>query len=188
MSHVDVSRARAIKGWMSEEELCWLATQALYARTIVEVGSFRGRSARALADHTDGVVWCIDPWDGIYLRDDGAVHTKINTAVYPEFCANLRDHIDSGRVVPVKAKSLDLDTLELLLADLGDGADLVFLDGDHRRHIVTNEIVTYRSLVKPGGILAGHDYTHSDWPGVKEAVDAIFPQVNLCGSIWWVRL
>jgi predicted O-methyltransferase YrrM len=173
---------------MSDQELRWLAEQAQSADAIVEVGSFRGRSARALADHTRGVVWCVDPWDGVYLRDDGAVHTKINTAVYPEFCANLRDHIDVGRVVPVKAKSLDEHTIELLIVDLGDGADLVFLDGDHRRSVVLEEINVYRSLVRPGGILAGHDYTHADWPGVREAVDAVFPQVNLCGSIWWVCL
>lgn len=173
---------------MSEEELRWLAERAQSSNAIVEVGSFRGRSARALADHTRGVVWCVDPWDGVYLRDDGAVHTKINTAVYPEFCANLRDHIDVGRVVPVRAKSLDAETLELLIDAVGEGADLVFLDGDHRRSVVREEIDTYRSLVKAGGILAGHDYTHGDWPGVKEAVDEAFEQVSLCGSIWWVRL
>jgi hypothetical protein len=90
--------------------------------------------------------------------------------------------------VPVKAKSLDFATLEILMTDLGQGADLVFLDGDHRRDVVRDEIETYRAFVRSGGILAGHDYTHGDWPGVKKAVDEAFEQVNLCGSIWWVRL
>jgi hypothetical protein len=47
----------------------------------------------------------------------------------------------------------------------------------------------YRPLIRPGGILAGHDYGRADWPGVQQVVDATFgPAVQVVDTIWWVRL
>ena len=66
--------------------------------------------------------------------------------------------------------------------------DLVFLDGDHRVAGVRQDIASYRPLVKPGGILCGHDYHIREHWGVTEAVDAMFPQVQQHRSIWWVRV
>ncbi len=49
--------------------------------------------------------------------------------------------------------------------------DFVFIDADHNYESVKVDIAAWRSKVKPGGILAGHDYGNSQWPGVKQAVD-----------------
>ncbi len=181
---VDIARAEAIPGFMSRDELTWLAQQAVSAPTILEVGSWQGRSTRALADHGPGTVYAIDPWDGPYFTDAGDVH-PIQTNVYDAFAQHLADHITSGRVVPIRAQSFDAlrDTAQFSAG----GVDLVFLDGDHRYDAVVDDIAGAIGLLRPGGILAGHDYGHRDWPGVRRAVDAWFgPRVSRCKSIWWL--
>ncbi len=169
---------------MSPAELRWLAERARACQVIVEFGSFKGRSTRALADHCSGVVYAVDPWIRDYPTESGRPHGKIRADVYADFEANLRDHLASGRVRAVQEFSgASLPALE---AEWGR-ADLVFIDGDHREAAVREDIIAARVLVRPGtGIIAGHDYTHSSWPGVKRAVDALFPRVGRCESIWWV--
>ena len=49
---VDISHAINIPGWMSVEELTYLAEAASKSNIIVEVGSWKGRSTIALAANT----------------------------------------------------------------------------------------------------------------------------------------
>lgn len=177
---VDISRALAIGGWMSNEELLWLATHAQTHNRIVEFGSLHGRSTRALADNNKGTIYAVDPWCGAYKTDDGRVVENIDTNVYPYFYHNLKDHIDKGHVVPVRGFSYNLS--------LPDCVDMVFIDGDHRYETVVKDIKKAIELTKPGGLISGHDYGHLQWPGVNRAVDEIFgDNVRLLEGtfIWW---
>ena len=184
---LDLARAEAIPGWMSASELLWLATHALRARTIIEIGAFCGRSPRALADHCPGPVYAVDPWNG-YVNDDGSQARWILEqgpttwpAIFDMFQTNLADHLETGRVVAVRSPS---HTAVFAPAS----ADLVFVDGDHRYEACRLDIERYRPIVAPGGLLAGHDYARRDWPGVARAVDELVGPVRRCESIWWVRL
>lgn len=172
---VDISKAQQIAGWMSDGELLWLAQQASQSKTIVEFGSFHGRSTRALGDHCiNGRVWAVDPWNGEYPTVRGDVAATVNTFVYPQFCRNLQDLIASGRVVPHRGFSWSFH--------LPYQVDMVFIDGDHRYEIVLKDIDRALELVKPGGIISGHDYT---WPTVKQAVSEKFGTVMEHETIWW---
>lgn len=187
---IDLARAEAIKGWMSPAELYWLATHALGARIVIELGSFLGRSTRALADHCPGTVYAVDPWEG-YSNDDNSQAEWIEQAaggnwkhIFKSFQRNLADHIESGRVVPIRLRSFD--AFPMFSVQQSFRADFVFIDGDHRYDTCRQDIQLYRDLVRPGGLLAGHDYRHASWPGVKRAVDELVGQVRRCESIWWV--
>ena len=59
---MNITRALQIPGMMSEEELTYLAELASDREWIVEIGSWMGRSARAMADNTKGTVYCVDTW------------------------------------------------------------------------------------------------------------------------------
>merc|ERR1740129_706130 len=48
--------------------------------------------------------------------------------------------------------------------------DLVFVDGDHSLEGASVDIRAWWPALRPGGVLAGHDYTLT-WPGVVRAVD-----------------
>lgn len=188
---VRLARAAAIPGWMSEAELHWLSDHAVGARTIIEIGSFCGRSTRALADHCSGVVYAIDPWAG-YCNDDGTqarwiLETSAGgwTQIAAAFQRNLADHLASGRVIALRESSET--ALARLLADPSVAlADLVFIDGDHRYDQVRRDIEAARPLLRPGGVLSGHDLHHRDWPGVAQAVAELCPGYQQCDSIWWV--
>ena len=186
---IDISRAQAIDGWMSDGELRWLAQAALSSRTIVEVGCYKGRSTRALADHCRGQVIAVDPWGGGYIQDDGKQAKWLDQKKAREaFDRNLADHVASGKVVPIAKRFAD--AIDVIEQSLGARADLLFVDGDHRYEAVIEDVANARRILRPGAILAGHDYTHPSWPGVKRAVDELFPNgvgVGHCASIWWVK-
>lgn len=165
---------------MEHDELAWLAIQASKARYILEIGSHRGRSTRAMADNTKGFIHAVDPWEPTYFKDDG---TPLGNSfdVYPQFEQNLKEHITSGRVAPFKMHSIDF------FAPIS--YDLIFIDGDHRYSAVKNDIKLGLDCINPKGIIAGHDYTHNDWPGVKKAVDEFFGTrvKRAADSIWFVE-
>ena len=48
--------------------------------------------------------------------------------------------------------------------------DMVYLDAAHYEDGVLADLKVYYPKVKPGGIIAGHDYLNPDY-GVKEAVN-----------------
>lgn len=174
-----LSAAKAIDGWMSDSELDFLAKTAKDCERIIEVGSHKGRSSRALADNCKGYIYCIDPWEGNYLNDRGD-RTLFTSGdhILSQFIKNLQN---CPNVVICRGGLVDFsDNLPLV--------DFIFLDGDHHYELVKQDILLSKGLLKRGGILAGHDYTHTDWPGVKKAVDELVGQVNLVGSIWFKRM
>lgn len=175
-----IANAVNIPGWMTNAELNWLAEKAKSAKFITEFGCYLGRSTRALADNTEGTIFAVDPWDGVYYNNDGTKADWINTAVFDVFCANLSDHIKSGRVVPVQNYSWAFRPPIRM--------DLIFIDGDHRYDEVKLDIIHALGMVKSGGIISGHDYIHTTWPGVKKAVDEILGTVKHCDSIWWTTI
>lgn len=175
-----INKALSIPGWMSEAELNWLAEHAKESLITVEFGCYLGRSTRALADNTNGIVYAVDPWDGIYYENNGKRAEWLNTAVMDVFIDNLKDHVDSGKVLPIKEFSWAFK--------VPVRANLVFIDGDHRYDEVKSDIYKALSILKSGGIISGHDYTHPDWPGVKQAVDELLGTVHHCDSIWWTKI
>ncbi len=168
----DIKKALEITGWMSEEELTWLAKRAKECKIIVEFGCFMGRSTRALADNTDGIIYAVDPWNGNYQGN-------INTYVLPEFKKNLSDHIESGKVIPVRNFSVNFE--------LKDKVDLVFIDGDHSYKGVINDLKKGIDLLRIDGILCGHDYANPVIPEVKKAINDSLLLEGVVDTIWWTR-
>ena len=70
--------------------------------------------------------------------------------------------------------------------------DFVFIDGDHEYEQCRKDIINYSLLVRPGGLIAGHNYhkaNDSAHPGVHQAVDEIFgDKVKLQSDfIWYIQ-
>jgi hypothetical protein len=67
--------------------------------------------------------------------------------------------------------------------------DMVFIDADHDYGKVKEDILAWRPLLVPGGLLCGHDYSWEEWGvGVIRAVDELLPDRQVGPeSIWWVQ-
>lgn len=174
---LQIETATKIEGWMSEAELLFLAECASKSNVIFEIGSFKGRSARAMADNTEGKLYCIDPWNVENYNQLGIafVSTEVTFSL---FYANLYKHIKSGRVTPIRKYWADYEPPEK--------ADFIFIDGDHRYNAVVADIEKALKYLTPGGILAGHDF-EPQWPDVIKAVEEKFPKFELTDTIWSVH-
>ncbi len=178
--------SRATAGWMMDDELAWLASQARSCQIIIEVGCWLGRSTLALADNTTGTVYAVDHWRGT-PGDVGQAKLLARLGIdglYQRFLSQMNGRIEAGRVSPLRMNAAAAAGM------FAPGSvDLVFLDATHLKPDVLRDIDMFLPLVKPGGILCGHDYACPSHPGVKQAVDERFPTVNRAGlSIWWVRV
>lgn len=168
---MNIRRATLIRGWMDEVELTWLAQQAETHTKIVEIGSFLGRSCRALCDNTKGQVTAVDTW-GIEHPAYGST-----TGLFEKFQENLIGCVNL-RIV----KMMSLDAANHLYVG-GEQFDMVFIDADHRYEAVKADIAAWMPLVVPGGLLCGHDY--NDHVEVKRAVDEMLPGAKVeAHSIW----
>ncbi len=68
--------------------------------------------------------------------------------------------------------------------------DFVYIDGNHSQEFVKKDIKMWWSKVRQGGVLAGHDYMHSNFPYVTHEVDSHAhinnKKVSYLGSHVWV--
>lgn len=72
--------------------------------------------------------------------------------------------------------------------------NFVFIDGDHSYEGCKLDISLWKSKVKPGGFIGGHDYKHEKRPdlnGIDRAVEEAFPVEKIeqgANHTWFVRL
>jgi predicted O-methyltransferase YrrM len=178
-----LDKAQWLFGWMSLGELSFLAKIASIlepSSTIFEIGCLCGRSSRVLADNSpkDAKIYCIDPWD-YKIYTETTQYFIVNEVTYVDFCINLNDHIESGKVIPIKSKWEDFEPPEK--------ADFIFIDGNHSINAVEHDIKKAMKYIKQGGIIAGHDYTN--FGGVNSTVNKLIPkdEIGVEESIWWTR-
>jgi len=146
-----------IEGWMTPAQARWLwdRAQALRApATVVEIGSYRGRSAIVLASAAaDGVeVVAIDPHGG---NDRGpqqiSAEPEEGERDHQAFLANLAEAGVADRVRHVRQPSQKA-------LDAVDGeVDLLYIDGAHRFQPARDDIRAWGARVAPGGIMLIHD-------------------------------
>lgn len=161
------------------ETLQRLAGEVPADGVIVEIGSWTGISAKALAEATpEGVrIYCVDHWQGNREDGDALAESEFTPlAVYETFCENLKDYL-WWKVVPVIGYSSQHAKTWCL------PIDLLYIDGDHRYQEVSNDILLWREHVVHRGIVSGHDYGVFD--GVTRAVDKFYPQARTAGHVWW---
>lgn len=151
--------------------------------TLVEVGSYLGGStvamAQAIRDAGKRVqFFAVDHFQGSAEPHQQALAARFGGSFRKVFDENLARHRVSHLVQVLEADSL---TAATRFADAT--CDFVFIDADHAELSVRRDIATWLPKVKPGGVLAGHDY---DWTTVRRAVDTCLLGVQPWGEHCWI--
>lgn len=145
-----------LEGQLSIEETHFLLTRARNMRTIVEIGSYRGKSCAllALGSAPNGHVTAIDP----HLSTTGAGATNYNAIDERVFHETMTRHNVTDRVLHIVQTSHEARSHW----PNDKPIDLLWIDGDHSYEGLTTDLTDWAPLVRPGGLLAAHDYTHRE--------------------------
>jgi hypothetical protein len=166
-----------IEGYSTVRELQWLFNTARDMQSIVEVGSYYGRSSHALLSGCSGIVTCVDSWKPLKWEDNDSPWKA--EARYEQFL-----HSTSG--FPNRAV-LRMDSLEAASRMADRSVDMVFIDGDHSKESVLQDIEAWEPKARK--MICGHDYNFIGWPEVKETIDNYFgDRVKVHETIWYVEM
>ncbi len=169
-----LAEALKIDGWMSEDELAFLGSQAANAKNALQIGCYKGRSSFVIGKNIKGSLLDIDSFVG----DFG--NTLSTADLASTYIKNIHELLG-------KKIELIIGNSQDILKILNKKFDLIFVDGGHSYENVKMDIQLSIPLLRPGGMLCGHDYSHS--MEIKRAVDEIFGEnvkLHLKTSIWYI--
>lgn len=188
---------RDIPGWFDYQELYDAAVDRLPPFAVaVEVGCWQGRSLAYLAGRVRDSgkrvnLWGVDHGVGTDSETERPLHGPAVAAAGGNtlglLAANLRACGVADVAVPMGCSSLRAAALFPPAS-----VDFVFLDAAHDEASVRADLAAWWPRVKPGGVLAGHDYDPF-WTGVVRAVDGFFgvppfgARSPLVPNCWWVE-
>jgi glycosyltransferase involved in cell wall biosynthesis/Flp pilus assembly protein TadD len=166
----------------------WMAANPGYRR-FVEVGVWKGHSISFLAGqlrHREGVeIYAVDLFESSKAFEGKKRLRDQLPYIQQVYEANLERTNTRELITDMVARS------DRAAEQFADGSlDVVFIDASHNYESVKRDIRAWRPKVRPGGILAGHDYSNPDWPGVKRAVDNCLSDVPVrsWGSCWYAEI
>ena len=181
---------RHVDGWLTDRELSFLALLAACPTTqgtVLEIGSYRGRSTIVLALASrltdDRRIVAVDPLpdEGPLARDESGKWTARALLT-----ANLRQAgvADDVEFHPICSHEL--------APRWNDPLRLLWIDGDHRYASTKQDFDLFMPFLADGAILAMHDVL-SRYDGcirvfTEDVLDSPhFGAAGICGSIGWAQ-
>lgn len=131
--------------------------------SFVEIGVKEGETLDYIAKMTNvPLIVGVDPFrpDGIWDEGTHEVHRVIARAVAFRHCDRI-----------ILAETTSVQAAENASLSRFPPFGMIYIDGDHSYEAVRADIEAWRPLLKPGGILAGHDISKAS---VRQAVDEAF--------------
>ena len=161
--------------WFSHNIPSWqklfsdLKWDSLLPKTVVEVGSFEGRSTiwilSNLLHHPSSRLYCVDTFQAEIegrKQDVGGL--------FERFSANIRESPERNKVTVVRGESLEL--LNRLIAKKIT-TDFVYIDGSHLAPDVLQDLVLSFRVLKVGGLVICDDYLWSmERPGAEDVLNS----------------
>ena len=168
-----------LQGWNSQNKLLLDRVNAIRDPLIIEVGVWKGGSSIAMAQQlatkkANGTVVAIDTFLGSsehYLSfkvlDSVGIGPKDEIRLLQIFLDNIVASKMEKWIIPLP---LDSQSAFELLSSRKLEADLIHIDAGHHYFSVYFDLVSWWSVLKPGGYMVCDDYS-SGWPAVVRAVD-----------------
>jgi predicted O-methyltransferase YrrM len=157
--------------------------------TLVEIGVWQGRSSIYMAEALKEIgkpakFYLVDSFDG------GKLLADIAATLEKPLLSILRDHIAAAGVVDQITAIIDKSSINASQQFADQSIDFAFIDADHDYASVRQDLTAWWPKIKPGGILAGHDYG-TCWEGVTHAVNEFVLRscldFQLTTEVWQVR-
>ena len=158
-----------LQGWASEAPVFLEVIEKLKPKTIIEVGSWKGRSAIHMTQlallHCDArelEVVCVDTWLGSVEHWVDNIDFKNfmrngRSRLYEQFLSNV---IHKGLQNNITPFPIDSIIAYEVCAKLGIVADLIYIDAGHDYTSVCNDLFNWSSILREGGYLIGDDWFH----------------------------
>ena len=157
--------------------LAYLASQVPENGVIVEIGSYRGRSAvfMGAAVKTGVQIFCVDVW-----RNPKEKKFTAESADLKIFMETIGMFGFDRFTIPIQGSS------PVVARDWHKPIDFLFIDGEHTYDAVKKDYESWYPHVKDGGAIAFHDYQPKNWPSVRQFVDGRkeLEFTGLQGFIW----
>jgi GT2 family glycosyltransferase len=170
---LDKAKDGGIDGWMSAAELKFLQDSAMKNETIVEIGSWKGRSTKAMLD-MGAHVTAVDHWQG----SDTIKGLADEQDVYAEFMRNVGHY-------PLLTV-MKMPSMEAAAMLNGNMYDMTFIDAGHTYEDCKNDISAWLPRTKK--LIVFHDFC-SGWPGVMRAVKESFgDRIKVVDTIAYIDL
>lgn len=151
-----------VPGQMWPVELGWLYDTIGQSKSHAEIGTYCGRSLLASCSGMALGSFVVSVDD-----ESQWVHPEWVKSVLYATAKLLPQHIQVDRI-----SSHSVDAARLC-QQRGDEFDSIFIDADHHYAECRADIEAWRTLLKPGGLICGHDYWTQD-VGVMDAVNEVF--------------
>ncbi|XP_030931088.1 uncharacterized protein LOC115956972 [Quercus lobata] len=176
-------RPQRIGGWGSNGAVFEHLIERVKPKTIIEIGTFLGASAIHMARLTrqlglETQILCVDDfrgWPGFRNKFKNIKMVNGDVVLMYQFMQNLVSVNETDSVLPIPFSTGS--TLDKF-CEWGVYADLIEVDAGHNFMSAWSDINRAYRLLRPGGVLFGHDYfTAADNRGVRRAV-RLFARVN----------
>ena len=182
----------------SDEIPGWYNFRDLYSEMVnkspnghfVEVGTWMGKSAASLCALGPNIkLDCIDHFQGSpkerkKTHKDRNVYGKCRNFLRPFWCTTRNKKCHTRR--DNQLRILKTTSREGARRYANKSLDFVFIDADHTYAAVKDDIRCWLPKIKPGGVLAGHDYQSKSFPGVTKAVNQLLPSARKISSNCWI--
>jgi hypothetical protein len=123
----------------------------------VEVGTHLGYYAEVLLSNWGGTLICVDHWAIPWGYEEQAELLKTidgNEDREQDFLSATKRLTRFGPRCQIRRAT----SVEAAQAISDESLEFVYLDGDHSKKGIETDLVTWWGKVRPGGILAGHDF------------------------------
>lgn len=170
-----------ILGWLSRKEvetISELSKQVPESGTIVEVGSFCGKSAIAWAKNTTATVYCIDTFFNAFkiehtISDEDCIKNEFprngsTINVEQEFIINTKEYHNIKMIKGFSPCEISYS---------GDLIDLFFLDALHHNPDDWNNLEFFIKYLKPNAKICGHDNS-AEFPDVVDNIKKLEQMFN----------
>jgi hypothetical protein len=168
-----IDRAMEIPGLMARTELELLYEFAHKMDSVLEIGSFKGRSTFVLCSACPGMVYAVDHFMDGGLQPGGPADT------YDEFMSNMSG-VSNLTVLRMTSEEASVSGLIPPLVDM------IFLDADHDQGPFKRDLELWGGRARK--LLCGHDFGYGH-PGIEAALIETFGVGGVIApqTIWWAN-